>query len=258
MYAAQFPNAEMNSPEWLQGNAESHKGKSAWNKGLTKQDDARVAGYADSLKGQPKSESHCKAISRAKKGKEFALAGWNKGQAMRFKPERGQAISNALKGRVITWGDKISQARKEEMAADPGRRPQLLAYLRDGHSKKPKPNKPERKLIGILDRHFPNQWKYVGNWAMTIDGVNPDFVNIDGKRQIIEVYGEWWHREDNPQDRIDRFCKYGYATIVFWQKELKDEEAVVSRIANFPSVETLHELSSNKEDKDKVQSYPKG
>ena len=36
----------------------------------------------------------------------------------------------------------------------------------------------------------------------------------------IEIYGDYWHRGENPQDRVDLFDTYGYKTLVIWEKEV--------------------------------------
>lgn len=43
----------------------------------------------------------------------------------------------------------------------------------------------------------------------------PDFVNIK-KRKVIEGFGDYWHRNDNPQDKIDSFGKFGYDCLIIW------------------------------------------
>lgn len=244
-YRIMFPEAELESLEWRKAQSNGHLGQAAWNKGLDRTD-SRVAQYANSLTGKVRSLEHCQHISEAKKG-SCPIAGWNKGQKMQFSPERSLAISKALKGRNITWGDKISKVKKEQ-CKDPEYALKLVSSIPAG-SNLVRPTKPEQKLMAILDEHFPGQWKYVGDGEFTLGRLVPDFMNINGKKQLIEVYGEYWHRNDDPQDKVDRFKQFGFATIVFWESELNNTELVLSRIANFPSVETLYEPSQVDEEK---------
>ena len=65
-------------------------------------------------------------------------------------------------------------------------------------------------------------WKFVGDGQTVIDGMVPDFININGKKQVIEVYGDYWHRNHKPQDRIDHYKKFGFKCLVYWEKDLKD------------------------------------
>ena len=98
-----------------------------------------------------------------------------------------------------------------------------------------KQNKMEVKLENIATDLFPNEYKFVGHGEFIIAGKCPDFVNINGQKKIIELYGDYWHDGDNPQDRIDLFAKYGYNTLVVWEHELKDIENLKIRLTEFHS-----------------------
>lgn len=96
------------------------------------------------------------------------------------------------------------------------------------------PNKKELKLFCYADEVCPNE--YVLNTRgeiLILGGKIPDFVNINGKKKLIELYGDFWHRNDNPQDRIDYFKQFGWDTLVIWESELKDREILKEKILNF-------------------------
>ena len=71
---------------------------------------------------------------------------------------------------------------------------------------------------------------------MILSGKIPDFVNVNGKKKLIELYGDYWHRNDNPQDRINLFKKFGWDTLVVWEKELKDEILLKEKILEFNKI----------------------
>jgi len=96
-----------------------------------------------------------------------------------------------------------------------------------------KPNKPESCLNNLLEGLYPGQWKYTGDFSFTINGKCPDFVNCNGQKKIIELFGDYWHRGQNPQDRIDTFRPFGYETLVIWEHELKNIDSVIERIRGF-------------------------
>jgi len=98
-----------------------------------------------------------------------------------------------------------------------------------------RPNKAEQKLNDILQREFPNTYKYVGNGEFILGGRCPDFLNINGEKELIELYGDYWHREDDPQDRIEFFKQYGYKTLIIWEHEIEEAEATISRIKEWQS-----------------------
>lgn len=93
-----------------------------------------------------------------------------------------------------------------------------------------KPTKPEIFLNMFLDNEFPGEWKYVGDGEIWIGGKNPDFININEKKLIIEMFGDYWHKNDDPKDRIDYFRQYGYETFVIWERELKEENSIKNLI----------------------------
>ena len=103
------------------------------------------------------------------------------------------------------------------------------------------PNKSEKKLQELLNLWFPNEFKYVGNFQVVIEGKCPDFININGKKQIIELFGDYWHskkvtgqsKERHEQQRIDHFSKYGYKTLIIWECELGNIKNLKNKIQSF-------------------------
>lgn len=79
----------------------------------------------------------------------------------------------------------------------------------------------------------------------------PDFVNVNGQKKIIEVFGEAYHdpkvsASPVPFNRTEKgrkqiFRKYGYDTLVIWTKEIVPNNLVrlQKRIRKF------HENCSN-------------
>ena len=49
----------------------------------------------------------------------------------------------------------------------------------------------------------------------------PDYVKRD-TREIVEVWGTYWHRGENPQDLIDWYAKQGWTARVVWENEVAD------------------------------------
>lgn len=101
------------------------------------------------------------------------------------------------------------------------------------NSRQTKPNKLEKMVNEILQKHFPNEWKYNGDFScgVTIGGMIPDFVNINGKKQLIEVFGDYWHSGELAKERwkssefgrIASYSQLGYKCFVFWQSDLKKD-----------------------------------
>jgi len=96
------------------------------------------------------------------------------------------------------------------------------------------PNKSEKLLNKILQKVFPNEYKFVGNGKMIIGEFCPDFININGQKKIIELYGDYWHRPskfgERNKRRLNTYKKYGYKTLIIWEHELKDIDKLIHKI----------------------------
>jgi len=97
----------------------------------------------------------------------------------------------------------------------------------------PKPNYSEISLLDILNKIYPNEWKFVGNGSFVINGKNPDFINCNGKKLIIELFGEHWHDKDEEEPRKEIFKQYGYETLIIWTKELRHLEILINKLNSF-------------------------
>jgi len=101
-----------------------------------------------------------------------------------------------------------------------------------------KPNSIEEKLGVLLGADY----EYVGDGKFSIEGYVPDFININGKKHIVEMNGCYWHcceecgfgdvvlpngktaEEVREHDTLKHeiFEKYGYKTSVVWEHDLVD------------------------------------
>jgi len=111
-------------------------------------------------------------------------------------------------------------------------------------AKRSKPTKPEQTIIDMTNKYFP-QFKYNGggNLGVTLAGMIPDFVNINGKKQVIEVFGDYYHTvlatnwKKTELGRKMAYNSIGYDCLVFWEGEIKakSETELVEIIRGFAS-----------------------
>ena len=105
---------------------------------------------------------------------------------------------------------------------------------------KRKPNKCEIKISNLLFDLSFNNFKYVGDGSLWIDGKNPDFINEESKK-IIEFFGDYWHsvnvtgqiEDKEEKERKYHFEKCGYKTLIIWEKEIKELEELKNKIRRF-------------------------
>ena len=99
-----------------------------------------------------------------------------------------------------------------------------------------KPNSPETSMLGILERNFPGDWKYTGDGTFWVEGRNPDFTNVNGKKQVIEVFGAYWHdpsyfpHRPTDEELVAHYKRYGFECIVFWEYDAYDEVLVADKV----------------------------
>jgi len=94
------------------------------------------------------------------------------------------------------------------------------------------PNKVEGKLISLLkENNLP--FKYVGDGEVWLGNRNPDFINANGKKQVIELLGTYWHPLFDGANRIEHYKQYGFDCLAVWEDELKDEGRVLKKVERF-------------------------
>jgi very-short-patch-repair endonuclease len=98
-------------------------------------------------------------------------------------------------------------------------------------------NKIEIKLENILNSLFPNEYKYVGDGQLFISRYVPDFINANGQKKIIELFGDYWHNLPNYKKRdikrLEAYKNYGYDTLVIWENELEDISLLKEKLIKF-------------------------
>ncbi len=129
------------------------------------------------------------------------------------------------KQRPLEVNEKVSQSIKELWKNKDYIRKQSI-------SSQNSPNKCEQYIIKLLEENFPGKYKFVGNWKITIDGKCPDFIDEKDKK-IIEFFGEYWHKPEDEQIRTNHFRKFGYKTLIIWEKEIKSEQKIIEKLKKF-------------------------
>jgi len=132
---------------------------------------------------------------------------------------------------------KISEVRKAQWQ-DPSYVAKLIKAMGI------RPNKLESKLIQIFQEHLP-EFKYNGGFdlGVSLGGLIPDFINTNGKKQVIEVLGNYWHSPKVIGDdyrrteagKISIYSSLGYDCLVLWEDDLKgkSDKEIVETIAHF-------------------------
>jgi len=156
----------------------------------------------------------------------------------------GKVIGNDAKrcsscGSIKRWQkkqyrDKIQKEMFKKWQDKNYREKQIKSILKGS---KLKPNKPEKQLNKLLQQLLPKEYKFVGDGKVILGGFNPDFINCNGQKKIIELYGDYWHNKSSYKERDKRrlktYKKYGYKILIIWQCELKNLEKLKKKILKF-------------------------
>jgi len=103
------------------------------------------------------------------------------------------------------------------------------------------PNNPEQQFINIIKKHnLP--YKYNKRGETVINGKIPDFINTDGKKEVVEIFGHLWHsplwnykfkgaiKNKGYNETIKHYKKQGYNCIIIWDYELDNENLVLQKM----------------------------
>jgi len=97
-----------------------------------------------------------------------------------------------------------------------------------------KPNGLEKRLIKVFKKNnLP--YKYVGDGKIWIVKKNPDFLNTNGKKEVIEANGCYWHGcpkcypnggykgvKDNSKRISSHYRKFGFECKNIWEHDITD------------------------------------
>jgi very-short-patch-repair endonuclease len=218
-------SGKIRRPEWNKHISEAKAGKPSplkgrsMNKGIPKSPECRKhqsEGRKKYLREHPEIVAKQAKIINSKAHTKEANAKMAKGLKVHYAnhPEACKAISERNK---LLWQDSEYLARFQKAIYS-------------------SPNNQEKELEIILQNAYPNQFGFNGDFRLgiTLDRMIPDFVNINGKKQVIELFGEYWHQLSNEgEDRIERYNKLGWKCLIIWGKELKDTIALATKIQAF-------------------------
>jgi hypothetical protein len=62
------------------------------------------------------------------------------------------------------------------------------------------------------------------------------FLSTDGKKLLIELFGNYWYTvkaRETIDERVTRFREHGYETLVLWEREMGDEQLIADKIRRF-------------------------
>lgn len=212
----------------------------AWNKGVPCSDEQKLKisqankGHPSPMKDKTLSAETRKRMSLADKGKPSPKKGIPQSEEQREKSSKAHMGQPAWNKGIPMREEskrKLSEANKRYWASlsEEDKEKSIKAVLKGLLSR---PTRLEQKLIDIIEaNNLP--FKYVGDGQLWLGYKCPDFININGKKQLIELFGVHWHDVFDVAKRSEHFRQYGFDTLVIWEDEMTDTDTVISKIRKF-------------------------
>ena len=229
-------------PELMERLHAASRGQTPWNKGLNKESAALIG---KQLNG----------------GRPIGGTPWNKGKTGVFSKDSLKKIGEGSKKwkRTPEHLQKLIEGRKAApMTNDAKKRigdKNRIAMIRNWDKpeyvlsqlrwRRARPNKQEKYFNSIVGKYLP-EFKYNGDGSQGVVLANlvPDYVNVNGRKEVIEIFGEYWHRKQKAlkwhQTELGRIMAYnsvGFRCLVIWEHEIKvlSEQEIVDKIKQWRS-----------------------
>lgn len=206
-------------PSYWRNSLRKPKSMPAWNKEQTKETNLSIREISDKLKGsnniQWKPEIHTGEMVKYACGCGELIPKFDKKGRRRYY-KQNHCPKGLFEEGSVPWN--------KGKAWDSATLKKIFAWRR--------PNNEETFLIDFFARHkLP--FKYVGDGAIIIENRNPDFINCNGRKKIIEFFGEYWHTPKDEEVKREIYSRYGYDMLVIWGKDLKNEKQLLAKIQRF-------------------------
>jgi hypothetical protein len=147
-------------------------------------------------------------------------------------PSMLEAIYKAHKGIPSPLrGREVSEETKKKISLTLTGRKLSKKHIRNALKRRPISSLELRVQKVIEDNSLP--YKFVGNGDFFIGRKNPDFVNINGEKIVVEVYARKHKEEfrggvDKWQEERKRvFAEYGWKTIFIEDRETNKKETIL-------------------------------
>lgn len=121
---------------------------------------------------------------------------------------------NGLWRNTKKWRDQQSKKLKDYFKK-PGSKEKMLASILSCRF----PTSFEKRIIKII-KDNDLDYKYVGDGSLFIARKNPDFINCNGKKIIIETFYSYFKDKDYRVKRRRLFSKYGFRTLFLTEREI--------------------------------------
>lgn len=198
-----------------------------------------------SLKGKKFSPEH---IARMKVGMKGRIP-WNKGiprtqeiKEMLSRVHKGKTISQEVRLKTSKTMTRVAKERnfarhfppltteaREQRARDLAKIAKERNFVKHfSVGRTVSPNKAEQQFQSLCEKHkLP--FKFTGNHSFWIGNINPDFIEVNGHKIAVDIFGDYWHTPlflgqaikpyGTESGRKTIAKEYGWSLVIIWQSE---------------------------------------
>jgi hypothetical protein len=159
-------------------------------------------------------------------------------------PHKKAALTS--KASLAMWANPEHRERMSEVHKQLWQNPEFRMTMlkRTFEAVNAKPNKLEQRIIGICAKHAPDfEWNGDFSLGVMIAGLVPDLVNVDGKKQVIEVLGDYFHSPEIVGERwqgyeLGKLMLYnsvGYNCLILWEHDITSmsDDEIAQKVQDF-------------------------
>ena len=213
--------------------------RTAWNKGLTKEICPQLSRNEETREKISVSSKGC-TRNLTSEGRAILAEGLRQRRLGKPSPRKGHKMSEQQRIKMIT-DRNTPEARKlqSERSCVLWQNQDYIRKVYKGLNARP--TKPEEKLITVFNKHLP-ELQYNGDFRLGVSLARliPDFININGIKEVVEVFSVRFHIGNVPDNlkeetRVERYNKLGYKCLILWAKDIiqMSEEEILAKVNSF-------------------------
>jgi len=142
------------------------------------------------------------------------------------------------RGNRERWKDPVQVQARSELMKSLWKTPDYVqAFFDSIAASNSFPESVDEKILDLrLQNLVPGVWQYNGDGkvGVVVGRKLPDFVRVDRRYQIIELFGPWSHSALDELGLLDYYRELGYGCLILWDTDVYGEETnLLTKVREF-------------------------